>query len=243
MTTPTLLLVAHGTRYAPGIAELERIASGVRDRLGGPDVRLAYVDVLGPTVSEALRDIAAPAVVVPAFLAAGYHVRHDVPTGVLRSGRQDAIVTPPLGPDPVLGQVMRERLEQAGRRPTDRIVFAAAGSSDERATEDVRLAAVQFGRLSGASGRIGYLSTARPLVTDLVATLRATGTKRRIAVATYLLAPGLFHTALHDSGADVIAEPLGGHPAVIELICDRYASASEKSARMTPDVGAGIKAS
>jgi sirohydrochlorin ferrochelatase len=57
-----------------------------------------------------------------------------------------------------------------------------------------------------------------------VARLRAEGA-RRVAVASWLLAPGLFHRALGESGADVVAEPLSTHEAVAELVVARYTAA------------------
>ena len=48
--TPPLLLVAHGTRDPAGPVVVERIAAAVADRASIP-VRVAYVDVIGPTVA------------------------------------------------------------------------------------------------------------------------------------------------------------------------------------------------
>ena len=50
-----------------------------------------------------------PAVVVPAFLASGYHVRQDLPGYIEDSGRPGTIVTRALGPDPVIAAVLRLR--------------------------------------------------------------------------------------------------------------------------------------
>ena len=41
-------------------------------------------------------------------------------------------------------------------------------------------------------------------------------------MATYLLAEGRFHRALHSTGADVVAAPIGDHPALAELVALRY---------------------
>ena len=48
---------------------------------------------------------------------------------------------------------------------------------------------------------------------------------RRVAVASYLLAEGLFQQRLRECGADVVAEPLGIHPAVVRLIARRRGEA------------------
>jgi sirohydrochlorin ferrochelatase len=59
-------------------------------------------------------------------------------------------------------------------------------------------------------------------VNDAVAALRRRGV-RRVVVASYLLAEGLFQDRLRASGADAVADPLGRHPAMVRLIANRFA--------------------
>jgi hypothetical protein len=47
-----------------------------------------------------------------------------------------------------------------------------------------------------------------------------------VAVATYLLFPGLFADKLASSGADVVAAPLTDAPEVVSLVLARYDAAS-----------------
>jgi sirohydrochlorin ferrochelatase len=164
-------------------------------------------------VDSVLGSAGSPAVVVPAFLSSGYHVRADLPAQV--GGR--APITAPLGPAPTMIAAMHDRLVTAGWRPGDSVVLAAAGSSDPRADSDVRRAAALLGLRTGTSVRIGYVATAFPRLPDVVGCGDGT-----IAVASWLLAPGLFHRSVAASGAPVIAEPLGAHPRVAELIVRRY---------------------
>ncbi|GGL09138.1 sirohydrochlorin chelatase [Nocardia jinanensis] len=198
-----------------------------------PVVRTAFVDVLGPSPAEVLRDLAArsttagepvPAVVVPAFLASGYHVYQDVPREVAESGHPAVTVTAAMGPDPALARVMALRLRAAGWRPGDAVVFAAAGSSDLRARADVRRAAAVLTAQLATPVRTAYVATGAPRVPEVVEQVRATG-QERVFIATYLLAHGLFHDRLHQAGATGVAEPIGVHPAVVRLIADRYRSA------------------
>ena len=214
VTTP-LLLVAHGTREPAGPREIERIAVAAARELDVP-VHVAYVDVIGPTVAEAVREIDGPAVVLPAFLAAGYHVRTDLPEQL---GDAEAVVCPPLGPAPELAEVMQEHLTSAGWRPGDRVLFSAAGSSDDRALQDVREAAHLLGRSCGQWLSPTYVTTARPLTAD-----RCDGT-RRTFIAPYLLAPGLFHRRLAELPVAGVADPIGAHPKVIDLVVRRYRAA------------------
>ena len=80
-----LILVAHGTRRPGGVEMIGDLAAQVSTLLGRT-VQVAFVDVLGPTPSEVLSASGQPAIVVPAFLARGYHVRIDLPDA--RSGQR-----------------------------------------------------------------------------------------------------------------------------------------------------------
>jgi sirohydrochlorin ferrochelatase len=91
------ILVAHGTGKAHGVTMIGDLAERVGHALG-VRVRTAFVDVLGPTPAEVLRTVPGPVVLVPAFLAGGYHVRTDIPAHVAASRHPDFIVTDPLGP-------------------------------------------------------------------------------------------------------------------------------------------------
>ncbi|MET0915413.1 MAG: sirohydrochlorin cobaltochelatase, partial [Jiangellaceae bacterium] len=65
-----------------------------------------------------------------------------------------------------------------------------------------------------------YASAGEPRVDVAVARLRSEG--RRVAIATYLLAPGFFHDQLRNAGADVVTAPLLPHPAITRLVLRRY---------------------
>lgn len=238
---PALVLVAHGTRSTRGVEMIATLAAAVGRELSGavagepvaPVVRTAFVDVLGPSPAEVLRDLRTtdarrPVVVIPAFLASGYHVYQDVPREVAESGHPMVSVTPAMGPDPALAAIMAMRLRAAGLRRGDAVVFAAAGSSDARARADVRRSAALLTERLDAPVRIGYVATGAPRVPEVVAELRDSGA-RRVFIGSYLLAHGLFQQRLHEAGADGVAEPIGVHPAVVRLLADRYRSAAAQS--------------
>jgi sirohydrochlorin ferrochelatase len=213
----TVVVVAHGTRDPAGVAVARQLADVLRSRLFDRPVRLAFVDVLGPGVREVVAGAPGPVTVVPAFLSSGYHVRSDVPREVAATGRRDVTVSAALGPHPLLVGAMIDRLRAAGWRRGDAVVLAAAGSSDPRAVADVRAAACQLSGLVSSRVRVGFVATGAPRAAPLVAGLRATG-ECRVAVASWLLAPGLFHSKLASAGADVVAAPLGAHPEVVDRL-------------------------
>src|SRR5687767_15037725 len=136
----SLLLVAHGTRKQRGVAMVGDLSQKVSSTLG-QQVHVAFVDVLGPTPSEVLQSLDAPAVVVPAFLSRGYHVSADIPAHVAASGHPDVTVTEALGPGPQLVRVLADRLIESGWRRDDSVVLAAAGTSDPAAQRDLHMMA------------------------------------------------------------------------------------------------------
>ena len=215
------LLVAHGTRKADGVAMIADLADRVGRQLGRR-VHTAFVDVLGPTPAEVLTELPdGPAVVVPAFLASGYHVRVDVPAFVTASGHPDVTVTGALGPSADIVRVVVDRLVESGWKPSDSVIMAAAGTSDDRAKRDLRVTATLLSAAIGARVELAYAATGEPRVADAVATMRSQGA-RRVVVASYLLADGLFQDRLHQSGADVVTAPLVTHPGVARLIARRF---------------------
>lgn len=216
------ILVAHGTRKSDGVEMIGELADRVSDLLGRR-VRTAFVDVLGPTPSEVLRTLPddVPAVLVPAFLSSGYHVRTDLPAHVEASGHRHTVLAAALSPSPAITCIVAERLVESGWRPSDSVVLAAAGTSDPNAQRDPRITAAMVSAAIGQRAEVAYAATGEPNVADAVARLRARGA-RRVAVASYLLADGLFQDRLRTAGADVVSEPLGTHPGVVRLVASRF---------------------
>lgn len=219
--SPALVLLAHGTGDAAGRATIGRLLVALRGLLPGVTVRLAYAGVARPGLADVLPSVPGPVVVVPAFLASGFHVRVDVPGQLADTGRSDVVLADPLGPDPVLVSVAMDRLAEAGGSDADAVVLAAAGSTDPVAADDLRTAARLLSDRIGRPVPVGYIAGGEPRVASVVAAQAG-----RVALVTWLLAPGAFHRWLADAGAAVVAAPLGDHPDVAQVVVDRYRSAS-----------------
>lgn len=214
------VLVAHGTRKRTGVETIGSLADRVTAALGSP-VHVAFVDVLGPTPADVLRGFAGPAVVVPAFLSRGYHVNADIPAHVAASGHADVTVADALGPSPGIARVLADRLIESGWRPGDSVILAAAGTSDPAARSDLHKMAAWVSALTSSRVELAFAATGEPPVAKAVAQLRSRGAKR-VVVASYLLADGLFQDRLRNSGADAVTDPLGTHPATVRLIVSRF---------------------
>jgi sirohydrochlorin ferrochelatase len=196
-----LVLAFHGTRDPRGAVVCSEIASLVQASVDVP-VEVAYADVRQPDVRSV---VDGPCVVVPVFLAAGYHVRVDIPEQIGPRADVEAV------------GAVRDRLAEAGFRRGDALVLAAAGSSDARALGDVRRAAGMLG-----ASAVGYVATASPRIADVVARVREQARGRRVAVASWLLAPGAFHGVVAGCGADLVSEPVGAHPVVVDVLVRKY---------------------
>jgi len=197
------------------------------------DVHLAYVDVIGPTLSDVLGAMPSAgdrstgdvdAVVLPYFLASGYHVRVDVPAAVRASGIS-ASVPPALGTSIEVIEAVADRALEGGFRSGDSVVLAAAGSSDPDALAEAQQAGHALSTRLGTDVTVGYASTATPTVHDAVAAARSARPDGRVALASFLLAPGLFQQRLDEAGADVVADPIGTHPRIVDLVVRRYTEA------------------
>jgi sirohydrochlorin ferrochelatase len=219
---PALVACGHGTRRADGRRVLAELRLDVAARRAGLEVLPASVDVQRPALAEVVDGLVArgrPAVVVPLLLAAGYHVRVDVAGAVAASGGLVRAAAP-LGPDPVLAAILSERLDQAEVDPDDPVVVAAAGSSDARAISDVEAVVAELAARRPGPVAVGYLSAARPTLPEAIGSAHVPG--RRTALATYLLAPGVFSRRLAGAGAHVVTGPLAPHPALADLVLRRY---------------------
>jgi sirohydrochlorin ferrochelatase len=242
MPERALVAVAHGSadpRAAAAIGELmPLVARRAADRgLSVPDLRVAYLGHAAPSVPQVMRRFGpdTQVTVLPLLLTAAYHSKTDIPRVLARAGTARLNVTygAPLGPHPLLLRALERRLpETAFENPAQTgVVLAAAGSSDPGANATVAGLAAQWQAAAGwfavrpaAAGGQGSPPPAQ-VVTEL---LRAGA--RRVVVASYLLAPGLFADRIRDAslaaGAAAVSPALGAVPEIADIVLDRYQEAA-----------------
>lgn len=225
MTAPALLAISHGTANPAGQAAIRALTDAVAARLPDVTVRLGHVDVQQPDVAASLATLPAeqPVVLVPLLLSAGYHVHVDLAEET--ADRDRLVITPALGPDERLVEVLATHLAELSPTPDAAIVLAVAGSSDERANEDCRTTGRLLAARLGRPVTVGFLAAAEPRVGDAVAAAGASG--HPVAVANYLMAPGYFHDlAVRLADGAPVARPLldaaGPADALVDLVVDRY---------------------
>jgi sirohydrochlorin ferrochelatase len=151
---------------------------------------------------------------------------------VAASGHSNVIVTPALGPSGEIARIAFYQLMKSGWRPGDSVILGAAGTSDHRARADLHTTATLLSALTGSRVRLGFAATGGPHVHEAVEHARRDGA-RRVAVASYLLADGLFQQRLRDCGADVVSQPLGPHPGLARLIANRFRRAVPQPSQRT----------
>ena len=237
-----LVLVAHGSadpRAAATIGELIRlVAHRAAERgLGVPAPRAAYLGHAAPSVPQVMRALEpdVPVTVLPLLLTAAYHSKTDIPRLLARVGAGRRFTYgEPLGPHPLLLRALERRLPEVafGERAETGVVLAAAGSSDPEANATVaRLAAQWQARAGWYAVRAAYASAVGPDPATAVTQLREAGA-RRVVVASYLLAPGLFADRIRDAslaaGAAAVAPVLGASPEVADVVLDRYQEAGTR---------------
>lgn len=225
--SPVLIGCSHGTRSPAGRRTIALLRLAIGSTRPGLEVVAAHVDVQKPALDAVVDRLTAAGrrcVVVPLLLSTGYHVRHDVACAVRRSGGL-AVAAAALGPDPALEDVVHDRLVEAGAGGDDAVVLAAAGSLAPRAVADVEQVITALSGRRGSTVTGGYLAAQEPGVAEAVRRARAERPGARVAVASYLLAPGVFTGRIDEAGADLVAAPLGPDPRIAALALDRYDTA------------------
>jgi sirohydrochlorin cobaltochelatase len=111
-----LLLFAHGSRDPRWSEPFEAVAARIRGQAPEVEVALAYLELTPPPIEAAAQHLAARGCtridVVPLFLGAGGHVRHDLPTLLARLSSAHAAIDwrlrPAIGETPEVVAAMAE---------------------------------------------------------------------------------------------------------------------------------------
>ncbi|GAA3178331.1 MULTISPECIES: sirohydrochlorin chelatase [Streptomyces] len=247
-TSPTLLVVAHGSRDPRHAATVSALCARVRALRPGLRVEVGYLDFNAPAVPRVLERLAAEGarevVALPLLLTRAFHAKSDIPAALreatARLPRLTVHQADVLGPSSLLTAALERRLAEAGLRPGDRrstgIVLAAAGSSDPEAIAVIAETAREWRRTAGwCAVRPAFASASLPRTADAVRELRAEGVAR-VAVAPYVIAPGFLPDRItrgaREARADVLAPVLGPAPELARLLLRRYdASATAPAGR------------
>ncbi|GAB3570254.1 sirohydrochlorin chelatase [Amycolatopsis endophytica] len=228
-----LVAVAHGSRDPRSAATVRALARRVSAAAPELDVRVSFLDLSEPLVTDVLRDLVREghrsAVVVPLLLGSAFHARVDLPALVAQVPGLRVTIADVLGA--ALSDVAFDRLAAVADvdDPSLGVVLAAVGSSRAAANEAVASLARSWQARHGFRAVAAFASAAKPDVPAAMAKLRARGA-RRIGVASWFLAPGLLPDRIASQARAVdpsvaLAAPLADDPRVAELVLERYATA------------------
>ncbi len=120
MPETAVLLIAHGSRHAPANEDLHRMAARLAGMGEYPIVEPAFLELADPDIAAGGRLCvergAARVLMIPYFLSSGVHLIRDLTAA--RDGLRrdhpgvDFRLGPPLGPDPLLEQLVADRVRQ-----------------------------------------------------------------------------------------------------------------------------------
>jgi sirohydrochlorin ferrochelatase len=116
-----LLLIAHGSRNPEANADLYAVATDLRARGLFAVVEAAFLELAEPTIADGgarcVAQGASRVVLVPYFLSAGVHVRDDLTRHrdelMARFCDVDFVLAEPLGPHPLLAEIVCQRVREA----------------------------------------------------------------------------------------------------------------------------------
>ncbi len=220
MNGPTgVLVIGHGTADPVGAGECRQVAAAVAGLLPGTPVELGFLEVIAPTIDDALARLAArgcrDVVAAPLLLFAAGHATRDVPEAVAAAAaargvrvRQSAA----FGEAEEIVAASRRRREEslAGRAAVSAretvLVMIGRGSSDPTAPAQLRgfTEATLRDATAERPHRVeyGFVAAVRPRLDEALATAcdPVDGEVRRIVVHPHLL----FRGHVEDQVADAV---------------------------------------
>lgn len=211
--TRRLVTIAVRSSAGPANEVAEEITARAARTLG---VRgsVSYVDASAPAAWGPPDPGDEPSVVVPLLLSTAHHLQPDLPT-VLAG--HDALLTPALGPHPLIAAAQASRLIGAGARPGTPVVMVALGSEDPGVDAHLEQAVRMLSDTWTGPVELATLRGRGPRIADVV--------RRGVVVSPYLLTPGADADALREAslaaGARVVGDVVRAHRFVSDLVTRR----------------------
>jgi sirohydrochlorin cobaltochelatase len=255
---PALLVAGHGTRDPAGVAAFTALTRRVAAEAGrrGADVAGGFIELSAPAVRDAVAGLVSRGhksmVAVPLMLSAAGHSKGDVPAALVREAARHPGLSwrygRPLGPHPVLVQLLAERIAAAGGglTPPHAVLVVGRGSTDPDGNADVcKAARLLWEGRDYEFTETAFVSLARPGVAEGLERCRRLGA-RRIVVARYFLFPGVLPDRVTEQAAEYAnAHPeleirctdvLGDCAEIAALVAERYREALAGDIRMNCDM-------
>ena len=224
---------------------------GAADAVAGGFIELSpppLKDAVAGLVEGGHRELTA----VPLILLAAGHAKGDIPAALAREKeRHSGLRTKyarPLGPHPVILDLLRRRLHETlmasdAAAGADAVLLVGRGTTDPDANADLYRAARLLWETSRDLGirqvEAAFVSLAEPSVPEGLDRLRALGAKR-VVVLPFFLFPGVLPTRIHTQVSDwtvakpgvvaTVADVIGDCDELADLVIERYIEADGRGA-------------
>jgi sirohydrochlorin cobaltochelatase len=268
-----LLIIGHGTRDTTGVAQFRQLIGRVRDQSAGwlPAVDGGFIELAAPSVSEVVPRLAGgrptELVAVPLVLSAAGHGKGDIPAALAREQVRHPGLRyrygRPLGPHPVLLDVLEARIDEAlgvaapGEQVLDgqargkearagtHVVLVGRGSTDPDGNAEVaKVARLLWEGRGYADVALSFISLTGPSVPAALERARRLGAERIVVAPYFLFAGVLPDRVTAQAGAFEEQHPeidvrvsglIGACDELAGLVLERYTEALQGDIRMNCD--------
>lgn len=234
-----ILYIGHGTRSKKGAGEAKAFVQRVMDRINVPIQELSFLELTDPLIAEGFTNCvergATEIKVVPLFLLAAGHIKHDIPQ-VLSSLQEKypqirIDIKDPFGVQGSILDGVAELISASadGIDPKDRLLIVGRGSSDKGIQDD--FSAIANGlkaRLGVDHAAVCYLAAAKPTLDEGLEAITQ-NRDSRVIVVPYLLFSGLLMAEINNKvsrlqrqGQEIIhTSPLSSHQIIEDIVIAR----------------------
>ncbi|MDY0293607.1 MAG: CbiX/SirB N-terminal domain-containing protein [Candidatus Methanomethylophilaceae archaeon] len=195
------MIIGHGSRFAYNSAVLEMQAELLRGK-GIENVYVGYNETSLPRVDDTLgfmaEDGVDEVVAIPFFIASGLHITRDIPAklgvppgsrgGKVTVGGREMTVhyETPLGKDPLLTDILDEKIRELGRGGRIGIIVIGHGSKLPHNTDTVSFHAEGLRARGHRDVRVGYNEMDSPSVEETVRGMLEDGVEGIIALPLFI---------------------------------------------------------
>ncbi|MEH7884719.1 sirohydrochlorin chelatase [Bacillus sp. JJ1609] len=234
-----ILYIGHGTRSKKGAGEAIAFVQRVMGQIDIPIQEVSFLELTDPSIAEGFARCvergAKEITVVPLFLLAAGHIKHDIP--IVLASLQEKYphiridVKDPFGVQgSILDGVAELVFATAGDlHPQDRLLIVGRGSSDPENTAD--FSAITEGlkaRLGICHVAVCFLAAAKPTLDEGMEAITQNASSR-VIVVPYLLFSGLLMAEINQKvlrlkrqGWEIIhTSPLTSHRIIEDIVVAR----------------------
>ena len=234
-----ILYVGHGTRSKKGAEEAKQFLQSVMGEVKEPIQEISFLELTEPSIEEGFRSCveqgATSIAVVPLFLLAAGHMKHDIPDALRSLQKQyphiAVTITEAFGVQNMILDAMTELImDIAGLfSPNDAVLIVGRGSSDDAIHENFSsIVAGLKSRLGIENIGVCYLAAATPTFEEGLERVcqEASGS---VVVVPYLLFGGLLLSEVQSAvkkkqqtgKSIVVTKALSKHAAIKEIVVER----------------------